>query len=98
LCSECALSTTLSGITAAVVGVVLNLAVWYALLVLFHTIETHHFQGLVLNAPVLSTLQSTSLVIAIAAMLALMRFKIGMISTLLSSALAGILYYLIVIA
>jgi chromate transporter len=74
------------------------LAVWYALLVLFDTIETHHFLGLVLNAPVLSTLQSTSLVIAIAAMLALMRFKIGMISTLLSSALAGILYYLIVIA
>jgi len=31
-------------------------------------------------------------------MLALMRFKIGMISTLLSSVLAGMLYYLTVIA
>jgi len=38
--SEYALSTALSGITAAVmVGVVLNLAVWFALLVLFGTIE-----------------------------------------------------------
>ena len=65
---------------------------------LWHYRGTHHFLGLVLHVPVLSTLQSASLVIGIAAMLALMRFKIGMISTLLSSALAGMLYYLTVIA
>jgi chromate transporter len=89
-----ALSTTLSGITAAVVGVVLNLAIWFALHVLFGELDDVRTFGVRLLIPVWSTLQPASLLIAAGAMLALMRFKSGMISTLLVSALVGMVYYM----
>ncbi len=90
------LSTTLSGITAAVVGVVLNLAIWFALHVLFDEINEVSTLGVRLLIPEWNTLQPFSLLIAIGAMLALMRFKIGMIPTLLGSAMIGMVYYLAV--
>ncbi len=71
-----ALSTALSGITAAVVGVVLNLAVSFALQALFSTVKTHHRRGMTLHVPVWRTFQPASMVIATGAMMALMRFKI----------------------
>lgn len=92
-----ALSTALSGITAAVVGVVLNLAVWFALHTLFVEIEEYTAVGMQLLIPVWNTLQPAALVIAVAAMLAMMRYKVGMIPTLLVSALAGMVYYLTVL-
>jgi chromate transporter len=92
-----ALSTALSGITAAVVGVVLNLAVWFALHVLFAELNEIRIFGARLLIPAWNTLQPFSLLIAVGAMIALMRFKIGMIPTLLGSALVGMGYYLMVI-
>jgi chromate transporter len=92
-----ALSTALSGITAAVVGVVLNLAVWFALHVLFAELNEIRIFGTRLLIPAWNTLQPFSLLIAVGAMIALMRFKIGMIPTLLGSALVGMGYYLMVI-
>jgi chromate transporter len=93
-----AVSTVLSGITAAVVGVVLNLAIWFALHVLFGHLNETHTLGVRLLIPVWSTLQPFSLLIAVGAMIALVRFKVGMIPTLLVSALVGMVYYLSVIA
>jgi chromate transporter len=88
-----ALSTALSGITAAVVGVVLNLAVWFALHVLFTDLQEVHTVGIRLLVPVWSTVQPISLLIAVGAMLALMRYKAGVLSTLLVSAMVGMAYY-----
>jgi len=89
------LSTALSGITAAVVGVILNLAVWFSLHTLFASIhETHHF-GMRLLVPVWSTLDFSAFLIAVAAFLALFRFKIGMLKTLAGSVGAGLLLYFI---
>ncbi|MGH8503271.1 MAG: chromate efflux transporter [Gammaproteobacteria bacterium] len=93
-----ALSTTLSGITAAVVGVVLNLAVWFALHTVFGAIGEQHALGMRLLIPVWETLRPFPLLIAVGAMIALMRFRLGMIPTLLGSALVGMVYYLAVIA
>jgi chromate transporter len=90
-----ALSAALSAITAAVVGVILNLAIWFALHTLFAQVDARHAFGVVLNVPVVSTLNATALVLSIAALLAIFRFKIGMISTLLGCSTTGILIYLL---
>jgi chromate transporter len=90
-----ALSSALTGITAAVVGVILNLAVWFALHTLFGEVDEVRRAGLRLLVPVWSTLDPAALVIAMGAFLALFRWKIGMLKTLAASAAAGLVWWLI---
>jgi chromate transporter len=87
-----ALSAALTAITAAVVGVVLNLAIWFALHTLFH--EAWKVPGLALEIPDLSSLDPWALALSAAAMLAIFRFKAGMIPTLAACSAAGIALYL----
>lgn len=91
------LTTALSGITAAVVGVILNLAVWFALQTLFGTVnETTRLDGhLRLLIPDIQTLDVAALLIAIGAFIALFRFKFSMLTTLALSGGAGIVYFLL---
>jgi chromate transporter len=90
-----ALSAALATITAAVVGVILNLAVWFALHTVFR--ETHDVSalgGLIrLDVPVLASVNPWSLALSLAAMVALFRFETGIIATLLASAGTGIVLY-----
>ncbi len=88
-----ALGAALSAITAAVVGVILNLALWFALHTLFGRVDEKHAFGMVLQVPVVATLNLAALVLAVAALLALFRFKVGMIPTLLGCSAAGIALY-----
>ena len=90
-----ALSAALSGITAAVVGVILNLAVWFSLHVLFAEVAEVRRMGARLLVPDWSTLDPAALVLAAGAFLALFRFKLGMMKTLAFSAAAGLVWYLI---
>jgi chromate transporter len=90
------LSTALTGITAAVVGVVLNLAVWFSLHTLFVQVNEVRRMGVHLLVPVWSTLDPAALVIAAFAFLALFRWKLGMLKTLAASAAAGLLWVLVV--
>jgi chromate transporter len=83
------LNAALSAITAAVVGVILNLAAWFALQTLFRQVEVRHQGALTLHMPVLQSLDGAALAIAIAAMIALFRFKLGMIPVLAASCVAG---------
>lgn len=92
------LTTALSGITAAVVGVVLNLAVWFALQTLFGTVNESYFGPIRLLIPEWQTLDIAALLIAIGASVALFRFHLSMLITLAGSALVGIIYYLLVLA
>ena len=89
-----ALGAALSAITAAVVGVILNLAIWFALHTLFGRVDERHAFGVVLQIPAPSTLDIAALLLAVAAFLALFRFKVGMIPTLLGCSAAGVLLYL----
>jgi chromate transporter len=89
-----ALSAALSAITAAVVGVMLNLAVWFALHLAFGEVNEVHAYGLKLQVPVLATVNFASIVLAVAAFVAMLRFKIGMILVIAASAAIGALYYL----
>ena len=90
-----ALSAALATITAAVVGVILNLAVWFALHVLFAEVSEVRWLGMKIEVPVLSSANVPSLILTLGAMLAVFRFKIGMIPVLLACSALGILYYLV---
>jgi len=89
------LNAALSAITAAVVGVILNLAVWFALHTIFGEVRETAAFGLRLWLPVWQTVQLPSLVLAAGAAIAMFRFKVGMMSTLAASALLGCGYFLL---
>ena len=91
------LSTILSAITAAVVGVILNLAVWFSLNTVFGTVNDSYFGPLRLYLPELHTIDWAALLIAIVAFIALFRFKVSMLWTLAGAAAAGLLYYLVIV-
>jgi chromate transporter len=88
-----ALSAALAAITAAVVGVIANLAIWFALHTLFGEVQLRHVLGMTLQIPELNTINLPALALSIAAVIALFRFKVGMIATLLGSSLAGIVMH-----
>ncbi|MBX3001810.1 MAG: chromate efflux transporter [Caldilineaceae bacterium] len=89
------LSTALSAITATVVGVILNLAVWFSIHVLFGQVNEVRQMGFRLLIPVWETLDWMALVIAVAALVAILRFHVSMFKVLAASAVAGILYFLL---
>ncbi|MER9690426.1 chromate efflux transporter [Mesorhizobium sp. M0179] len=90
--SNKALSAALSTITAAVVGVILNLAVWFALHVLFRDLHEIGLLGMRLDVPVLGSLNIPSLVLTLGAMLAVFRFKVGVIPVLAACSILGVLF------
>ncbi len=88
------LSSALSSITAAVVGVVLNLAVWFSLHTLFGHVDTRSWHGLRLLVPDVSTVNLASCCIAVFACLLTFYWKKGMLVTLITTtALGALLYY-----
>jgi chromate transporter len=88
------LNGALAGITAAVVGVILNLAIWFALHTWFHEVRHLRGFGLSFDVPVISSIDPWALLLSAAAMVAIFRFKAGMIQTLLACSVAGIVLYL----
>lgn len=87
------LSAALSAITAAIVGVVLNLAVWFAIHVVFEKVNELQQGALRLYVPVWDTLNWAALLLCAAALIAMLRFKIGMIPTLAVSAVIGAMLF-----
>jgi chromate transporter len=87
------LTASLSAITAAVVGVILNLAVWLALHTLFGQIEVRHVLGMTLQIPDLRTVNVPALLLSIGAIIAMFRFKLGMLPTFAACSAAGIILY-----
>jgi chromate transporter len=91
-----ALTAALSGITAAVVGVVLNLSVWFSLHVLFAEVQEVEYLNARLLIPEWASVDAASLLIAIGAFVALFRFRLGMMWTLAGAATVGLVYHLAV--
>jgi chromate transporter len=83
------LAAALSAITAAVVGVILNLSLWFGLHLVFRRIEERHVGPLRLFVPDLGSLDAPALALAMLAMLALLRFKLGLAKTLAGIAVLG---------
>jgi chromate transporter len=87
------LAAALSTITAAVVGVILNLAIWFGLHVLFGQTVGLDILGIGPELPVLSSIDWRAALLAMAAILALLHFKLGMLVTLAGAAAAGIVLH-----
>ncbi|HEV7438377.1 MAG TPA: chromate transporter, partial [Methylobacterium sp.] len=86
-----ALAAALSAVTAAVVGVILNLAVWFALHTVFAEVRPAAFGPIRVDVPVWSSLNPFALGLGLAALVAVFRFRAGMIATLAACAAAGLL-------
>jgi chromate transporter len=89
------LNAALSTVTAAVVGVILNLAVWFSLHTLFGSVAELRYGPLRVLAPVWETVNLPSVVIAAAAFAAVFRLRLNMIAVLGGSAAAGAGYFLL---
>jgi chromate transporter len=85
------LHAALSAITAAIVGVVLHLALWFALHVLFGAQETWTFGPLSLLWPVWGSFRWAAGLLTLGAGVAMLRYKVGMVQTLVACALIGAL-------
>jgi chromate transporter len=86
-----ALAGALGAITAVVVGVILNLSIWFALHTVFReTIPVHSF-GLSFDMPKLASVDIAALALAVAAATAVFRFRLGMLPVLAGSCGAGVL-------
>jgi len=84
------LSAALTGITAAVVGVIANLAVYFAVHTLFSETRAVDWSALVLEVPVLGTLRPVAVAIALIAAVLIFRLKWSVLRTLGICALIGL--------
>jgi chromate transporter len=89
-----ALAGALSAITAAVVGVILNLAIWFGIHTVFREVRPVRGFGLHFDAPVPSSVDPWALALSLAAILAIFRFRLGMLPTLAAAAAAGLALHL----
>ncbi len=88
------LAAALSTITAAVVGVILNLAIWFGIHVAFGAVAERRVGAVRLLIPDLATIDIASILVSAGAFLAMFRFKWGMIPTLMGAACLGAVWFL----
>jgi chromate transporter len=89
------LNAALSAITAAVVGVVLNLAIWFAIHSMFRQTVPIHFFPFAFDAPKPASVDPWAFALSVAAAIAIFRFKVGMIPTLAACCAAGVALYML---
>jgi chromate transporter len=89
--SNKALSGALTAISAAVTGVIFNLALWFGVHVLFTRHVMIEAWPIRMSLPVPTSLNVVQLALTALAALALFRFKLGVFKTLALLALAGVL-------
>ena len=85
-----ALAAALAGVTAAVVGVIANLALWFTLHTLFGEVASHRVAGAVLDLPVPGTLQLPALLITTLAAVFVFRMRGSILATLALSGALGV--------
>ncbi len=89
------LAGALAGITAAVVGVILNLAIWFAMHTIFGQTVAVKGYGFAFEMPVLASVRPWALILSLAAMVAIFRFNAGTMQVLAGCSAAGIVLYLL---
>jgi chromate transporter len=90
-----AIAAALRGITAAVVGVMASLALWFASHVLFADHRPMEFVGLTLNLPQLTSLNPLALCLFAGALLALQRLQWGIGRVLVVTVISGAALHLL---
>lgn len=91
------LSAALAGITAAVVGVILNLALWFGMNVLFGEVLERHLLGLTLDVPEWATFDIYAILLTAFAFFLQFILKQGMFTVLFSTAGLGMVVFLWVV-
>jgi chromate transporter len=89
-----ALSAALSAVTAAIVGVILNLALWFALHTLFRETRPWSGWGIRMDVPVPASIDLPALLLTLAAILAMFRFRVGALPVLAGCAATGLAWRL----
>jgi chromate transporter len=84
------LNSTLQAVTAAAVGMILNLSVWFGLRTLFREIERIRYAHFRFDIPVVSSIDLWALALFVCAAIAVLRFKTSAAATLLVSSAAGL--------
>jgi len=85
------LGGALSTITASVVGVILNLAVWFGLHTMFGAVAERSVAGITIPIVDLTSLDVVALLIATVAFAGMMRYRWSIVPVVLGSGLAGFL-------
>ena len=93
-----AVSVALSAVTAAIVGVILNLAIWFAIHVLWAEVRTVEAGPLLLQLPVVGSLDWAAAALSALAILAVFRLKLGTVAVLGLAASLGVALHLIGVA
>jgi chromate transporter len=84
------ISAGLAAITAAVVGVIANLAVWFALNVVFASVGEVTFGPFKLPVPDILSVDIAALAIALATGVALLRYRLNLFTVLGGATMAGV--------
>jgi len=84
------LKGALGAVTAAAVGVIANLALWFGLRVIFRDVQVSSFGQIRLDLPVLTSLDPAALALAVFAAVLLFPMKQGLTRSLGFTALAGL--------
>jgi chromate transporter len=88
-------AAALAAVTAAVVGVIANLALWFGLHVLFAEVGELSLGPVALPAPSLSSFDLAATLISLAAAVTLLRFHVGVVPVLIGAAIAGMIIQLL---
>jgi chromate transporter len=87
-----ALNGALSAVTAAVVGVILNLAVTFGILALFDSIRQGELLNVTFPVPTLDSIDLFAALLAVAGFIALWRYRLNVLWMVGGSALTGLVY------
>jgi chromate transporter len=90
------LSTALTTVTAAVVGVVLNLAVWFGIHTLFERVREVDVFGGPIPVPAWSSIDAFAVLVAAISFVGLWRYRWNVVPVVLGSGAAGLIYKLVV--
>ena len=85
------LAAALSAVSAAVVGVVANLAIWFALHYLFRTTRDQSFGPIHVDLPVLASVDVAAMALSLVGLFAMFRFRLGVFPILGLCAAGGLL-------
>lgn len=84
------LNAALSAITASVVGVILNLSLWFSMNTLFRSVATYEYSVFRISLPVWNSIDLGSLVIMVIAMILTFTFRLGIFAILFAGLTLGI--------
>jgi chromate transporter len=90
-----ALSAALTAISASIVGVILNLALWFALHTLFRETQAVAWGPVGFDVPVAASVNLAALALTAVAALAIFRFRVGALWTLAGCGIGGVACWLV---